>query len=481
MRERIIASAARLLFATLVASALVAPVHATVPSILGTYAGSGVNNESGCITPPFSDSETFVITLTFSSQQGTSFNGNGSITFFDDGEVESLTLTGDILADGSVSGTWTSTSQDGDEFAGTFSGSLVGATLTINYTGAEIGGALCNVDGSFTATRGTINPAVTSGTGAITPIVFFATVATPSALTSTHLRTVFKSMLAGDAATGAVPVAGGFMLQHGDAGMAAGDDFSYPWGAWASYSHSEYEDDFVSTAFDADRDNVTVGFDFSPWDNLVAGVSLGYENNDIDTTFNGGNMDSDMFTVAPYIGGLLNDTFSVDFSIGYSNIDIDQFRTLAGTRVISSVDAERWYVAGNLNASKAYGNWYLSGRAGLLYANEEQDVFVESDGTVNPDRSFELGQLRVGGDVAYSWGSFEPFVSAVYEFDYSRDDIVVAAGIPQPANDDDDVLVGAGLRWYGDSGIGASFEWSSVLGREDFDDNTFNFFVRAEF
>ena len=36
-------------------------------------------------------------------------------------------------------------------------------------------------------------------------------------------------------------------------------------------------------------------------------------------TFNGGNIDSDMFTVASYIGGLINDTFSVDFSAGYKH------------------------------------------------------------------------------------------------------------------------------------------------------------------
>ena len=36
-------------------------------------------------------------------------------------------------------------------------------------------------------------------------------------------------------------------------------------------------------------------------------------------TFNGNNIDSDMYTVASYIGGLINDTFSVDFSAGYKH------------------------------------------------------------------------------------------------------------------------------------------------------------------
>lgn len=462
----------------------VGPAQATVtPSALGTYSGSGVLNESGCINPPFSDSSTFTITITVDTQQNGSFSGSGSL-LFDDGEVTSVVFNATIFGDGSIGNlsSWTSTEANGDQSAGTFpSGQLTGSNLTINFIGADIGGDMCTLDGSFTATRGAIDPAATSGTGAITPIVFFATVGTPAALTGTRTRSALKSLLTGDPSTGAVPVANGFMLQGGDS-AAAGDDFDIPWGSWISYSHSDYEDDFVSTAFEAKRNNLTVGIDFSPWDHIVAGISLGYENNDIDTTFNGGNMDSDMFTVAPYIGGLINDTFSVDFSAGYSTIGIDQFRTQAGARITSSVDAVRWFVAGNLNANREFGNWFLSGRAGLLYANEEQDAFAESaGGAANPARSFELGQLRIGGDIAYSWGAFETFATAVYAFDYSRDDIIVGAGIPQPANDNDDVSVGLGIRWYGDTGISAAVEWSSVLGREDFDDSTYSFLLRADF
>jgi outer membrane autotransporter protein len=177
----------------------------------------------------------------------------------------------------------------------------------------------------------------------------------------------------------------------------------------------------------------------------------------------------------------LNDTFSVDFSVGYSDISIDQFRTLGTTRITSSVDAERWFVAGNLNAGRQIDNWYLSARAGLLYAKESQDGFTESNGTISSARTFQIGQFRAGGDVSYSWDSFEPFANLTYEYDYSRDDIIVAAGIPQPANDNDDFLVGAGLRWFGESGVSASFEWNSVLGREDFSDDTFSLLLRGDF
>jgi len=44
------------------------------------------------------------------------------------------------------------------------------------------------------------------------------------------------------------------------------------------------------------------------------GVAFGYDNGDIDTTFNQGNQDTDSYTIAPYFGALLTDTLSIDFT-----------------------------------------------------------------------------------------------------------------------------------------------------------------------
>lgn len=263
-----------------------------------------------------------------------------------------------------------------------------------------------------------------------------------------------------------------------------------PWGLWASYQRSDFEDDFAATAFDADRDAVFVGADVSPWDHFVIGVAIGYASSDIDTAFNAGNQDIDEFTVVPYLGALVSDKLGVpfdlgvDFSIGYSTIDIEQFRTAAGTRVTSELDADRWFVSGNVNASKAYGPWYLTGRGGLLWARDDNDGFTESDGTVVGDRKFTLGQARIGAEVAYTWnamwGSLEPFLNATYQHDFQREDLVVATG-RQPANDNDDVDLGAGLRVFGRERLSGTFEYHTVLGREDFDSDSFSLLLRAQF
>ncbi len=285
-------------------------------------------------------------------------------------------------------------------------------------------------------------------------------------------------------AAGVAPVAGGLMLQ----GQAAGDGLAYPVGVWASYQSSSFEDEFAATALDADSDTVFIGADVSPWPNTVFGVALGYESTDTSTLFNAGGQDSESFSVVPYAGILFSENvgvdfdLSVDFSVGYSRVDIDQFRVVPGTttRVTSDTDAERWFVSANLTAGDSFGNLYLSGRVGVLAAWDETEGFTESDGTSVSDLRAELGQVRVGVDAAYLWGSFEPFVSATYELDYDREDILVASGAPHP-NDDDGVLVSAGLRWYSSQAISASFEYNTMLGREDVDSDTYSFRLRAEF
>ena len=44
----------------------------------------------------------------------------------------------------------------------------------------------------------------------------------------------------------------------------------------------------------------------------------------VDSDFNGGNTDSDGWTIAPYAAVILNDIFSVDVSGGITQVDYDQ-------------------------------------------------------------------------------------------------------------------------------------------------------------
>ena len=271
-------------------------------------------------------------------------------------------------------------------------------------------------------------------------------------------------------------------------GRAAGDGFAdwSGWSPWISYGYTSADNDLTATRYDADQDNLLFGMDYSYSDRLIFGISGAYENNDIDTTFNLGEMEVDGFSVAPYAAYLLSDSISVDASFGYSNLDIDQFRIEpGGARVSGNTDSSRWFVMSNLNAFKRYGDWFITGRAGFIYSEEEQDGFTEIGGVTAQtvaDRDIEFGQLNFGGEVAYSVHEVEPFASVYYEYDFEQGDS--AALNPNQArrsDDDDDIRVSAGLRYFGNNGLSATLEWSRIFMRENFDSQTINLMGRLQF
>jgi len=173
---------------------------------------------------------------------------------------------------------------------------------------------------------------------------------------------------------------------------------------------------------------------------------------------------------------------AVDASFGYSSLEADQFRAspTTGAIITSDPDSDRWFGMLNVNGLTIWNNWIIGGRIGTLWARNTQESFTESDGTVNAEITSKLGTWSIGGDVAYSYGEWEPFVRATYERDYSLTEIRVFTG-PQPSNDRDDFLVGAGLRYFSVKGITGNFEWNKRLGRNHFDEDTFTFTIRADF
>ncbi len=387
---------------------------------------------------------------------------------FSDGDVDNITFNGIVDSAGNiVSGSFNSTFEDGTS-AGTFSGSISGGTWNFSAEGSDTSGVpLCefDVDGTLTLIGGAdilVDPAITPSSTLTTPLLLNTFVITITSNLSTRIGDALRGT-----ALGIQRTASGFLFNSGPVGLNAGDG-NVPKGGWVSYSYADYDNDLSSTAFDGRTHSVLAGFDFAPWEPTVFGIAVGYENSDVDTTFNRGNQESDGYTIAPYFGGLLSDTWSVDFAFGYSNIDSDQFRIAPGTttRITSSPDADRWFGAFNLNGVTYWDNWIIGGRIGTLWAKHTIEAFVESNGTVVAESKSKLGQWSIGGDAAYSYGEWEPFVRATYERDYSLTTIAVTTG-PQPSNDRDDVLFGVGLRYFRANGWTGNLEYNKRLDRED--------------
>ena len=71
---------------------------------------------------------------------------------------------------------------------------------------------------------------------------------------------------------------------------------------------------------------------------------------------------------------------------------------------------------------------------------------------------------------------FESFVDGVYRYDYNLTRSQ-AAGHP---NDETDVELSLGLRYYGDTWSGA-VSYSKAFARDNFDEDTIFFMIRGDF
>ncbi|HJM61558.1 MAG TPA: autotransporter outer membrane beta-barrel domain-containing protein [Alphaproteobacteria bacterium] len=252
-------------------------------------------------------------------------------------------------------------------------------------------------------------------------------------------------------------------------------------GVWGSGSWTDIEDDLVSTAYDGDVYNAMIGADYQFNCCLTAGLALGYESTDIDTTFNTGGVESTGWTIAPYAGYVLNRYFTVDASAGYSIIDYDTKRVANSVTINGNFGSDRWFASGAINGYYSVNKILLSGRAGYSYAKESQDGFNESDGVVNSARDVKAGTLRVGGTAAYDLGKAQPYLTATGVYDVQQTKVTVAAGQAAPSNDKSGVDVGGGVRISLSDRVTGGIEGTTHLARDNFKSTTVSGNLRIKF
>ena len=468
-------------------------VYAVFEDISGTYSGNVTDTETNCVTYPAMNpvpgsSETNLVSITIDSFNTTTgaFSGFGQETFSDDGDSADIVFDGFVDSSGNVfsSSVLATDPGDGTQVSGTIDGSnFSDGKLTLVFSGADVppsDGIVCQIN-----ITGTL--LLTSGGNVFTPEVTPSSSVTDSVLFNTQIQGTVSDIsghiagaLSGIKFFGGPSVTDKQLKLKGATGLNAGDGVNIPYGIWGSYSYSDYENDLSSTAFEGTSHGFLGGIDFGIWDNTIFGVALGFDIGDIDTTFNGGNQETDTYTVAPYFGALLNDSWSVDFNVGYSRVDYDQFRTVGTTRVTSNPDADRWFGAFNLNGITFYENWILGGRIGALYASSVIDNYTESNGAAVAESRTKVGTVSIAGEAAYSYQEFEPFINLSYQKDFALRKISVTTG-PQPTNDNDDILMKLGVRYFNKNGVTGNVEYSKRFLRDNFDEDRLSITLRADF
>jgi autotransporter-like protein len=456
--------------------------YAVFPDITGTYSGQITTTDFGCGTAfpggppntgPFVENDTF--TLTLSNQVGASFTGVAS-----DG-IGTTTFTGTVDMTGNITGSFSSV-EPGSTASGSFAGTIINGTLNFTSSGSDTSGSpqcFSNSTASLTLTGGNvIAPEVTASSTVTDAVLFNTQIQGTISSVSSHI----SGALSGIGFSGGPRVTDNQLIIEGATGLNAGDGFAIPYGVWGSYSYTDYENDLSSTAFDGTGHGFLGGIDFGFWDNTILGVAIGYDKGNIDTTFNSGNQETDTYTIAPYFGALLTDSMSVDFTVGYSKVDYDQFRIAPGatTKITSSPVAGRRFGALNLNGFTYYDHWIIGGRVGASFASSTIESYTESNGTVVANSRTKVGTMSIAGDIAYSYQDYEPFVNLSYQNDFSLREITVTTG-PQPSNDNDDILMTTGVRYFNKNGITGNLEYSKRFLRKNFNEDRISMTIRADF
>lgn len=467
----------KILIVAILSYGYVPNVLATFNNISGTYSGtiSIYDTEVGpssCSTHLTTVTNSLTITLV-GDDNGNILSGSGTYT---DSDGSTATLSSFSGGNDNTTFFFTFIDSGGASVTLPFIGTFSGTSLT--FAGGEITDAQCvgTVTGGTLTKSGSVVASKNTPSSSVTDAILF----------NTQLQGFMSGLSShiGAAMSGFFSFSPTFGDNHfgigGMTGLNAGDGTQIPYGVWGNYSYTSFENDLSTTAFEGASHSFLGGIDFGLWETAILGVAVGFDNTDVDTSFNGGNQNTNSFTIAPYFGGLLNETLSVDFNVGYTNVQYDQFRTATTTIVNSAPRADRWFGAFNLNAIKFVDNWVLGARVGTLYATSVIDGYTESDGTVVSEARSKVGSASIAGDVAYSYKEFEPFLSLSYQYDFSLQEISSATD-PQPTNDNDDILMATGIRYFSKNGITGNIEYSKRFLRDNFDEDRISLTVRADF
>lgn len=269
-------------------------------------------------------------------------------------------------------------------------------------------------------------------------------------------------------------------------GLAGGNRDSRT-GVWVAGSWSNLEDDNTATAFDGDVFTVMAGVDYKVADRTLLGISVGYEDVDLDTVFNGtatadGEVDGDGYTIAPYISYKLAENARMGLVVGYSDIDYDtlRFDPNTGNSITGSTDADRYFVNASIGGTHSFDEyWRLHGTGTIFYATEEKDAFTETEAVTNrniqqAEVDAELGQFLVDARLGYAFESVEPYALVGLEFDFAKDEQAVGTGQQKASIDDEDfgAKFGGGLNLNFSPAVSGGVEVYTVEFRDEYEETS---------
>ena len=118
------------------------------------------------------------------------------------------------------------------------------------------------------------------------------------------------------------------------------------------------------------------------------------------------------------------------------------------------------------------GNWQLTARGSYLAVEDKLGAYTLTNGTLVPDGTVNVSQLRLTGQVGYDAGNVIPYLGLSYINDIRRPDQAPIDGVAA-ANDSDAWTPTIGLRFKSDGTVYGSIQYSSERTRSEVKNNQF--------
>ncbi|MBL8379806.1 MAG: autotransporter outer membrane beta-barrel domain-containing protein [Burkholderiales bacterium] len=248
------------------------------------------------------------------------------------------------------------------------------------------------------------------------------------------------------------------------------------WNAWVAYSRSDVAFNFAPRQSSGNIEVGLVGVDYTLANRVIVGVAVAGDRSRIGLNFNGGNLSGSGWTIAPYIGVPLNRNWALDATIGLGRTSTD-INSGGGTGTYRS---ERTIGSVGSTYRTSMGNWQLSGRGALLFANDRLGAYTLSNGTFIPDGTVNVTQLRLGGQAGYNFGGVVPYVGLTYVHDINRPTQQPVAG-QSAANDRDAWTPTIGIRFNSGGSLYGGIQYSSEQSRSEVKNNQWLFNLGLRF
>ncbi|NJB76648.1 autotransporter outer membrane beta-barrel domain-containing protein [Thalassospira tepidiphila] len=219
--------------------------------------------------------------------------------------------------------------------------------------------------------------------------------------------------------------------------------------------------------FDGSVWGYNLGADYRLSPALVAGLSVGYAQTDITTTFETGTYDEDTWSLSPYVIYTPSDNLIFSAIAGYAFGDVTKSRN---TSVTGNTDSQSWYMQVDVRQTFqpiADSPLRVTGGLGALTSRNTLAAYTESDGNRVEESAVNTVQLKPNAELAYSFQisetSLTPYVKAGYIHDFTD----------QTNGDAGAFDLGGGVRFASvGTGLSGAVEGSRVVGRDDYSEYT---------